>query len=260
MNYHLNKKWSGVVEIHADDKARIRGFINQEIAYYNALVNGFAPWLRSNPEAFDDLDIELLGEIAGANIKLDSLTPDNLPQQLHRWKNRLFQDGKLALSDSHKILWSVVTHPAVVIPAIRKGMAVEFLRHHKAQADALRSVRSGGELAAPVAVMQTHDGRIKRHVQIDRASVKIMDDGYEVKTPYNRYPIKLDAKAPSQWSLMVLRNGEGNNYDLWAIDFYQQSHPYLTTLADAPMNSRKSQKRREQENGRQKKPWSKTAS
>lgn len=240
-------RWSFEAVLDANDKVRIRGFVKNEIAYYNGLLAGFASRLRTMPEVFDEVPEDFLGTIAQHGYSVRALTPDNLPAPLARFRNMMFQDGRLALSDRVALLLDVVSAGAVLHPEVRRAMAVEMLHAHQRQAEGLSRTtnRVDQVLAAPVELLHPIEARIKRHIQLPKAAVLVSPDGRSFQTRYNAKPIVLRPQGlpeDASWNLLVLRDDEQHGVGSWTAEFRQETASYLTRLTDVPFNTKKRKK------------------
>jgi hypothetical protein len=248
MNTNRPSRWNFEAVVNPNDKIRLRGFIKNEISYYNAVLAGFASRLRTMPEIFDEVNDELLGEIAAQGYNLRVFTPDTLPKALQGLSSVIFADGKLALSDRLLLLLDVVSVAAILHAEARRAIAIEMLVAHRKQADGLKRTTSRLDqvLAAPVELLQPVEPRIKRHIQLPRKAVTIANEGRTIITAYNGVPIVMrPGSLPNDaaWNVMVIRDDERQGTGGWSVEFRTEPNNYLLRLTDAPMNTKK--KRRE---------------
>lgn len=244
MTTNRPSRWSFEAVVDPNDKVRLRGFIKNEIAYYNALLAGFASRLRTAPDVFSELPEDIVGEVAAHGYNLRAFTPENLPAGLTRHKGLLFKDGKLAVSDRVLMFLDVVSVGAVLHAEARRAMAIEMLRAHVRQADALNrtSARFDQVLAGPVELLHPVEARIKRHLQLPRKAVHLSEDGKTFRTSYNGVPIVLRPTGlpkDANWTVCVIRDDENQGVGSWTVEFRQESSPYLSKLTDVPFNTKK---------------------
>lgn len=241
-------RWSFAAQVEPSDKVRLRGFIRNEITYYNALLTAFAARMRTTPEVFTEVDEALFGEVAAQGYRVTSLTRENLPSALKRLSGILFDaDGRSALSERAIMFLDSISVPTILHPETRRAMAIEMLRTHIRQADALKRTtnRADQVLAGPVELLHPIEARIKRHVQIPARSVLISDDGASFRTAYNGTPITLrpTVNPDIRWNIMVIRDEDAHGENgLWTVELRQESADYLTRLTDAPVKGKKRQK------------------
>jgi hypothetical protein len=230
---HMPSRWTFEAEVAPDDKPRLRSFIRNEISYYNGVLAGFAPWLRTSPEIFATINEALLGEMAALGVSISSLTSDNLPKTLEPYRAYLFdENGRSSLDERTKLLLGAVGNTVSLHPATRRALVVEMVRTHRSQAEDMMKKTSG-----PITHIQPHDGRVKRHVQLVNRAV-VVDDGKAVRSAYNAVPIKLHGVLPTdaKWNVCIIREGESNDRNKWGVEFrYQEKADYLLRLTDPPL-------------------------
>jgi hypothetical protein len=235
-----NSRWTLEATVDPNDKSRLRGFVRNEIAYFNALLAAFSSRLRTMPEVFTEIDHGLLGEIAAHGLGGWQFTQDTLPRHLSKFKTALFTEGKLTLSDNARLLLADVSNSIVLHPSVRREMALEVLKAHVRQSDALRrgSSRIDEVLAAPVELLHPIESRTKRHIQLPRSAVHLSENGATIATAYNAVPIALNPPLPKefQWNLLVLRDEDRPGEPrAWVAEFRNEKTAYLVKLSDPPL-------------------------
>lgn len=237
-------RWSYTADVEPNDKSRLRGFVKNEISYYNALLLAFSSRLRTSPQIFSEISEELVGAVAAAGRSLDDLTEDNLPKYLLPVKDKIFSEGKLILSERDLLFLNAISSPIVLHPETKRAMAIEVLREHIRQAAALsRTSKSPDrELSHPVELLHQTDSRIKRHVQLPASAVQFNGDRTEIKTAYNSTPLKLNHALPkdAKWNIAIIRDDErpGIGGD-WTVEFRQELTNFLPRLSDIPFSKKK---------------------
>ncbi len=240
-----NSRWSFEATVEPTDKARLRGFVNNEITYYNGLLAGFSSRLRTSPEIFGEIDETLAGEIAANGYNLRTFSVETLPESLARHKNRLFDDGKLVVPERILLLLDVISSPVVLHPAAKRAIAVEVLRAHVRQGDALSRTSSKFDqvLQGPVELLHPTESRIKRHVQLPKSAVRFNEGRTTIKTAYHSHPIALRGSLPADanWNLLVIRDDERTGHHKggnWSVEFRQEKADYLPRLSDTPFQKK----------------------
>lgn len=238
-------RWTFEATVAPSDKVRLRGFTKNEIAYYNALLNGFGSRLRTMPEVFDEVDEKLIGEIASVGYNIRTLKADALPNGLRGMQDSLFdEEGRLILSERVLLFLDAVGVAAVLHPEARRAMAIEMLLEHRRQAAALAqtSKTEGQVLRSAVELLHPHDGRLKRHVQLPAKAVVVGVDGRTIRSAYNGVPIVLRQPIPDniRWNVLIIRDEDSNGLTGdWHVELRQDPAAYLLRLTDAPLKSRK---------------------
>lgn len=237
-----NNRWTTEALIDPQDRSRVRAFIRNEMAYYNALVTSFGARLRTMPEIFEEVDEGLLAAVAADGFNLRSFDENSLPEKLSGFRGALFEEGKLKLGERELLFFDAVTVGATLHPDIRRAIASEILRVSRSQADALR--QSPGKMdqvhRGPVELLTPHDGRVKRHVQLPAKATRLSEDRKRLAISYATKPLVLSQPAPdTRYNLVVVRDVEGpGRNERWEVEFRQEQAPYLVRLTDPPQNKR----------------------
>lgn len=241
-----NTRWSFEATVDANDKGRLRGFVRNEISYYNGLLAGFSSRLRTAPEIFGEIDETLAGELAALGVNLRAISADTLPESMSRFKNRLFEDGRLVVPERILLLLDVISTPTVLHPATKRAMVTEVLRAHVQQGAALsrKSSKLDHVHSGPIELLHPTESRIKRHVQLPKSAVRFNEARDTIKTAYHSTPIKLRGSLPAdaQWSMLIIRDDERTGHHKeggWSVEFRQEKADYLPRMADTPFNSKR---------------------
>lgn len=241
MSNTRHTRWSFEAVVDAADKVRLRGFVRNEIAYYNALLGGFASRLRTMPDIFTEVNEDLLGEVAAHGYNLRAFTSETLPASLKRFKNVVFFEDRLALSDRVLLLLDAVSVGAILHPETRRAIAIEMLRAHRQQADALSrtSSRVDQVLTAPVELLHPLEPRTKRHIQLPARAMTVYADGKAIGTAYNNKPIVLHPAIPAdaKWDVVIIRENDRPDKP-WTVELRQDRASYLLRQTDAPLNKK----------------------
>lgn len=247
-----NTRWSFEATVDPNDKGRLRGFVRNKISYYNGLLAGFSSRLRTSPEIFGEIDETMAGELASLGVNLRSFSAETLPESLARFKNRLFEDGRLVVPERILLLLDVISVPTVLHPAAKRAIVVEVLRAHVRQGAQLSKSSSKLDHAhsGPIELLHPTESRIKRHIQLPKSAVRFNEARDTIKTAYHSTPIKLRGSLPADahWNLLVIRDDERTGHHKeggWAVEFRQEKADYLPRLADTPFNSKRNADRRQ---------------
>lgn len=251
-----NTRWSFEATIDPNDKPRLRGFVRNEITYYNGLLDGFSSRLRTAPEIFGEVEEGLVGEVAAHSYNLRSFSPDTLPESLLRFKNRIFDGANLIVPERTLMLLDVISSPVVLHPEAKRAIAVEVLRAHIQQAEALRRTSNKFDqvLQGPVVLLHPTEARIKRHVQLPKSAVRFNEDRTTIKTAYHSVPIKFRGTLPvaANWNLLIIRDDERPGHHKeggWAVEFRQEKADFLPRLSDTPFQKKADRRQIKKETG-----------
>lgn len=241
MSSHQNR-WIFESTIEPSDKVRLRGFIKNEIAYYNALLNGFQSRLRTMPEVFDEVDGALLGAVAAHGYNLSAFdNAEILPATLKPYAKILFDaQGHPALSERVMLFIASVSVSTVLHPATREAMVLAFLEEHRRQAASLSRTVNNREdqvLASAVSLLHPHDGRLKRHLQLPARAAVIGADRRSIRSSYTASPIMLKQTIPDNatFNVIVVRDEEGAGEGNWMVELRHDPNDYMVRLSDSPI-------------------------
>ena len=242
MNNNNKNRWTFEAVVSPNDKIRLRSFIKNEIAYYNALLVAFAARLRTMPTLLNEVNRELMGEVAAHEYNVQAMTPETLPKSLERFRSVIFSEGGFALSGNMLLFLKDVSVGSVLHPETRRAMALQMLAAHQKITDSLSRTSSKLDqvLVAPVELLHPLEARVKRHVQLPRKAV--VTDGETIRTSYNAVPISFkfgSLPAEATWDVLVIRDDESNGTGNWVAEFRQSETDYIVRLTDVPVNTKK---------------------
>jgi hypothetical protein len=252
------REWSVGFEPEPADKARLKQFMKQELAYYNALIEGLSPRARTFPQSLLDLhkDWENLWDtIAEHGVDLKAYyraKPDaELPEHLEKHRKHLVglnTQGKRFLDDRMYSIMSLAGSPGVLHPMVRKSMANLILDYFKDQAGKFTSYNETamGEqdvYRKPIDLLSIQDLVSKRHLQLPRSALRGVyydekEDISEVFHPYSDNPIIIEGHnvaANNHWNLVIIHQQPGYEVtpkDAWIIEFRRSQEPYLIKYLD----------------------------
>lgn len=219
--------------LNPSDVTRARRFMNEELAYYNALAEHFNSIIRSQPENILLLTGEwekLFGQLAYENVnpsKFRFAKPDcELSEGLEPFRSLLTgkdASGKRTLTETLIVLLEAAAKPGMVHPRTRRAMALEMLAYYREQAKAAtQTIRTTvmGEVElsykTSFATLEKLDDTRKRHLQIPREALKWKWDEVNkvmyLFTPYTANPIRvpgLHYLEDKPWNLLVLHQEGG---------------------------------------------------
>jgi hypothetical protein len=247
-----------MVDVQSKDKLRLKEFMKQELAYYNALVEGLGPRARTFPDTLLALhkDWENLWAVLaseGKSIKgYDRLKEDaNLPEAYEPHRKMLLgknTKGERFLNERMFSIMSVATAPAVLHPLVRRGMATQILEFYKEQSGKLikRNEEAFGDqdvYAKPIDLLVSHDLVTKRHLQIPRAAlndVRYLDKREEthIYHPYCENPLIIQGhnlESNNHWNFLMVHQQSGVEAvpsTPWVVEVKHTPVPYLIRYAD----------------------------
>lgn len=230
------RKWNYSVTLSAAEKMRLRGFIAQELGYFNGLVAGFAAPMRSMPDAILGMTggtETLFGEIAALGVDVSHLKKDALPERLVNFANVIFDErGRLAFDAKTTLLLSIANHAGQIDPIVRRAMAIQVLRAARDQAAVMKQTMGGEQARYATKALSPMEERAKRHLQMPQDAVTVSDAASDkmmmVTIPYLSRPLEIPRPAAA-WNQIVIRDtGEGD----WAVELSYQSERYDITRVD----------------------------
>ncbi len=257
-NKRQARDFSITVDIDSSDKMRYQGFMKQELAFYNSLINTFTSRTRTFPEhiiALNEQWLRLYGQIAfeGKSIKhLEKATLDApLCSSLEPYRRYLLgddSDGNRILTERMLTIMESAASAGVVHPIVRRNMALEMLRFYKEQAAKFITPAYAGSdddlyRSAPE-MLEPADFLKKRHIQMPRAMVKVeWDEKAErslLSTAYCANPIvvpNINLTANESWTTIILHqepNVVARPQTPWVLDVRSTPAAYLIKYLDVP--------------------------
>lgn len=258
MNDKKFRDMTVVVDVLPADKLRLNEFMKQELAYYNALVEGLGPRARTFPETLIALhkDWENLWTalaVEGKSIKpYERAAADApLPESLEPHRKMLVgrdSHGKRFLDEKMFNIMSIAATPAIIHPHTRRNMANEMLEFYKDQSIKLskRNDNAWGEedlYDKPVELLVKHDMVTKRHLQIPRSALNDVRyikerERTEIYHPYSENPLIIenhDLESSNHWNMIVIHQQPGVeaiNSTPWVVDIKYSLVPYQIRYQD----------------------------
>jgi hypothetical protein len=251
---NTRENWSFRVDIHPTDKTLIRSFFGQEIAYYNALVEGLNARLHAFPEAllsligpWEELFVDLAE--AGINIRRLPAKADDLPANLATHRHTLYDErgNWRALPERTMMILELASASGRFHPLARRAMAQEMIQFYRQQAQVRTAsvpvhLREEQVYKTAPEVLETIDGGNKRHVQLPREAVAVKYDAKAHQTtfrvPYARHGITVsgDLTPPQGWNIMVIREAmrdRASDRSVWQMELRKSPNAYYIKMLDA---------------------------
>lgn len=232
------------VELSQEQDSNLNYFMQQELAYYNAIVERLTPRLRTFPKDFLSIkDKELaLWEVCAEF----AVNPNNMAKypNVEAWPNHLkpyfgllFDSKGLRISTSHLSIFEAASTPARIHASVRKNIAVEILKHMLKQADSIASAQKTEVLKTPMQLLNTYTIETKRHLQIPSKLVKMTYDenidSTNISIPYSKFPIIISGNdlSESRYSFLVIRSTHPDT-KIWNVELKDSESKYMLTLTD----------------------------
>ena len=254
------------IEVVPSDKNRLEGFFTQELTYFNHLIENFSSRVRSIPESlleFDETWIKVLGAVAaeGKSVKplMKSLEYVKFPAALEPYKTQLLgvdSNGARHLTERKMLVLDLAAGPGVLLPTVRKNMAIEAFKHYAEQATrvlnpgAKRPGHEDDEMAYKIApeMLEVVDSDRKRHLQIPKSCVKLKWDPEKEETLIGvEYAVKpivvkgVNLIQDHDWNFMIIHQEPGqmvNPATPWVVDLRKTSSGYLLKYLDCSRSFR----------------------
>jgi hypothetical protein len=252
---HWQSTWN--VDIDPHDKTRLQNYMNQELSFYNSLVESFTSRLRGQPETINLLigDWEKIFSICcELSFNVEKLRNANenaeLPKQLEPFRNILLgrdENKKRHLTELFIVMLEVCSAPGNIHPLTRRYMSLEVLRFYREQAkNAMQEIKvlgmDGTSYKNSFLNLEKFDNTRKRHLQIPKEIIKYNYDSVKkilkILTPYNSVPIEIpgfnniDEKP---WNVLVIHQQPGkvaNHLTPWVVEFKNVPTLYLLKLVE----------------------------
>lgn len=193
-------------------------FVQQELGYYNHLIETLSPRIRAFPEDF--LSVREKEKTIWESCSEHAIdVRQMIKHDVTQWPKKvqhlgpLLRDtnGEMRIAPGHVQMLIAGSHPSNLHPLVRKQMATEILSCMCEQAGAVKSRSKSNSAQTPVQMLNTHTIDTKRHLQIPASLVNRSYDADADRTlltiPYLRSPLEIQGYDLSEviFGTMVLR-------------------------------------------------------
>lgn len=244
-----------IFSINPDIKMQknLRYFMEQELSYYNTLVENFNMRIRAFPQdvtSIRDRDIKLLetcGQFAYNPENLINSKNEDWPEALKSYGHVVFDnDGHPRINNKQLAIMQIGCVPARIHHQVRRNMLSEAFALASSQASIFLSAQKTEHLRAPVHLMQNQTIETKHHLQIPKSLIEMtynQDTNWtEIKTPYNKTAITVLGYDLTEipYTMMILRAPNvGEERPTWRTEFKDTTNKYLLNLTDPKIYKRK---------------------
>ena len=169
------------IELPASTKNRLKSIMQNDLLYYNHIIDNLTPIMRREPEFLlqinENLE-KLWGEIAFTGIVLKNvhtLTETQLPKSLIPFSKTLFgvdKNNNRTFTEKLEIFCSIPALPIQVSNVTKRGMALEILKYFKEQAKLVSKGNKDQEFKTSFSLLEKQDILRKRHIQLLKSEIK----------------------------------------------------------------------------------------
>ena len=250
----LNQKtefYNVQVDIKPSDKVRLERFFKEETSYYNHLINGFSSRVRSFPEhiiEFDETWQKIFGYVAESKQGLKKYVGASknveLPDPLVPYRKVLLSN----LTERKVLITDLAAAPGLLLPVVRKNMAIEMLRFYREQAQCImtpgniNNVEDGNLYKVAPEMLEEVDCSRKRHLQIPKTGLIVkwnaIESVSEIYSSYTAKPIivpRINLIESNNWNYVIVHQEPGRpvNPDTpWIIDIKKLTSQYMLKYLD----------------------------
>ena len=163
------------IEIDAISQRHLRFFMDNELRYYNALVNNVTMRLRAFPEEVVTLR-EGFGKLWSTLAFTNKNLRDFTKKEVSAWPKNIsstvptsaIKNGKFVVEDKKMMLFDSLVVQGDIHPQMRKHMASEVLSYILPQADQLVAAQKNpsGQMRDPVHMLTPKSYPERRHIQL----------------------------------------------------------------------------------------------
>ena len=175
-------------------------FMQQELNYYNTLVENFNSRIKAFPQdviSIRDRDIKLLetcGQLAFDPEQLVNTNNDQWPEALKSYGSVIFDNnGNLRLDNKQLSIMKIGCVPANIHHQVRRNILSEMFSLVSSQAAIFIAAQMTEHLRAPVHMLQRNTWDTKHHLKIPKSLVEMQYNAdancTEITTPYNKTAI-----------------------------------------------------------------------
>lgn len=250
-NFKRKSNIQKTFELHLADESKrnLNYFINQELAYYNSIVDQLGPWMRSFPQdllSFKGDIKRLWNTVAEFGLNVQDLVQKNLsewPAVLGAQKAAIYSilkdDNKLRLTQRQLDILKIAASPGKIPALTRHNIASEIMKYMQGQAEVLYNAQQTDTLKNALQTLQVQSLDTKRHIQMSKTlifKVEYNEDNRQTRiyTPFSKHPFVINGvniKEIPHKSIVIrsphARDPEGK----WTIDL-QDLDTYLVNLTD----------------------------
>lgn len=249
-SFRRTKERSFHIEIDSVTKRHLMFFMQNELEYYNSMINNVTIRLRAFPEeivAIRDGYGRLWSAIAftGKNIR------EFLKEDISKWPKSLrdavpqssISNGKVTIDEKKLLLFDAISMPGRIHPSMRQHIAAEVLSTILPQADQLIQGQKSisGSMKDPVYMLVPRAYPEKRHIQLTKDLIKVKYnkelDQSEITVPYTDKPliIKDHDISSEKYNVLLIRqqpNVNVNSSTPWQVDLVITNHRYVIDIVD----------------------------
>lgn len=241
------------IKLSEEAKKHLSFFIKQELAYYNALVEGLTPWLRSFPtefHAFKNNERRIWSFVAERGIDphiLAKMPRENWPVEGESLYSIMINENKACRFTQRQLdIMKVVSSPAKIPLLTRNIMANDILRNMLQHATVLETAHKNDSMKAPIQLLQPQTLNTKRHLQVPFSVIhsRMYDaekNASVIMTPFTRHQIVVPGVniMEQKFKMMVIKSPHRlDAANKWYIDL-KDSENYDSLLTDFDVKKRK---------------------
>ena len=242
------------VVVNPSDKLRLENFCNQELTYFNNLISIFNIRVRNSTQQLIDLNkdfVSLFGSVAEYKTPVTPFLQKNqiLPDNLLPFENIIYgkdKSGNRILTEQKASLIDIGSSWGVILPVVRKNMALELLQYYQEQAVKFLTPGSLGSEGPTYKVapelLDTVTSTQKRHLQIPKECIKLKWDSVTESTILNTQYTENSIILPNKnllenfgWTHLIIHQEAGrfvNPMTPWVIDIKKLNCNYFIKFLD----------------------------
>jgi hypothetical protein len=256
-NFKRTKERSFQIEIDNISKRHLMFFMQNELSYYNNVINNGTMRLRAFPEEIVAMR-EGFGRLWAAIAFTGKNIREFLKEDIKKWPQVLkdavpqiaIQNGRVSIDEKKLMLFDAISVTGNIHPAMRQHIASELLSTMLPQADQLVQCHKSttGQMKDPVHMLVPREYPERRHIQLTRDLIKMSynkeKEQTEITVPYTDKPliIKDHDLTAEKFNVMLIRqqpNVSVNANTPWQIDLMITSHKYLMDIVDQNLYTKK---------------------
>lgn len=254
-----NKERSFSIELDSTSKRHLKFFMENELSYYNRIIDSVTVRLRAFPEevvSMRDGYGKLWSAIAYSGMNLRDLIKKDVKNWPAAFSGslpaNLVENNRFVINEKKLMLFDAISQTGNIHPQMRTHIASEILSTILPQADQLVQSQKNalGTMKDPVHMLVPKYYPERRHIQLTKDLVKIVynkeQQQSEITIPYTDRPliVKDSNLSEEKYNIMVIRqqpNVSVTNQSPWQIDLMITSHKYLVDLTDQNVYLKKRQ-------------------
>ncbi|AXH72750.1 MAG: hypothetical protein [Caudoviricetes sp.] len=234
--YKIDEFYNIECIINPSDIVRTEYYIKQEGAYYNSLVVGFSPFIRTSDKLLRQIKdnyLQLYLDLASTGFKISPCMYKQieLPEKIKKYNNIIYgtDNKKREITPQLAYILDIVAAPANIISYMRENIAKEILFNIIDQLNKISinySTVDDGEIVyqKPLEILEPVDPYYRNTLQLTRSCLTISyNEKYNcsvIKSQYFINPViveNINLVENKNWNILLIKYNYVDKNKIWSI-------------------------------------------